>query len=110
MDPASCKNLATSRNVNYYYYFSSPEDQSLPTLLFLHDFPSTSVVWRHQVTFFQEEGFGLVVPDLLGFGGSSKPTDPEMYRPRLVCKDIIDILDAENVNKAIVIGHGYVFV
>lgn len=42
---------------------------------------------------------------MLGYGGTDKPTEPKMYRHNLVCKDIIEILDAEKVEKSVAIGH-----
>jgi pimeloyl-ACP methyl ester carboxylesterase len=106
MDSSSYKDLTTSRGFIYHYYFSAPQNPK-PTLLFLHGFPSTSYDWRHQVAFFQKQGYGLIVPDMLGYGGTAKPTDPVHYKPSLVCADLINILDAEDVNQVIVIGHDW---
>ncbi|OCH86220.1 alpha/beta-hydrolase [Obba rivulosa] len=106
MDPSAYKDLVTLRGLKYHY-FVSRGDQSKPTLLFLHGFPSTSHDWRKQVAFFQKEGYSLIVPDMLGYGGTDKPTDPELYKQGLMAADLIDILDAENVDKAIVIGHDW---
>ncbi|KAG6862416.1 hypothetical protein C0995_011856 [Termitomyces sp. Mi166 len=86
---------------------ATAKDSTLPPLLFLHGFPTTSGIWKEQVTYFGEHhGFRLIVPDLLGFGGSSKPTNPEAYKPTLICQDVIDILNAEAIDVAVVIGHG----
>lgn len=106
MDPASYKDLTTSRGLNYHYYFSVARD-ARPTLLFLHGFPSSSYDWHNQVTYFQELGYGLVVPDMLGYGGTAKPSDPQQYKSSLIVRDIIDILDAEKVERCIVIGHDW---
>lgn len=106
MDPTSYRDLKTSRGLNYHY-FVSPSQEGKPVLLFLHGFPSTSYDWRHQVAFFQKGGYGLLVPDMLGYGGTSKPTDPEFYRSNLISKDIIDILDAEQVDQAVLIAHDW---
>ncbi|KAF5372218.1 hypothetical protein D9758_004931 [Tetrapyrgos nigripes] len=95
-----------SRGLNYHYY-AVPADTGKPTLLFLHGFPSTSYDWRHQVAFFQEKGYGLLVPDMLGYGGTSKPLDPQLYVSSLITKDIIDILDAESIEQVVVIGHDW---
>jgi len=105
-NPTLFKDLNVTRGLNYHYY-ASPAEAGKPTLLFLHGFPSTSFDWRHQVSFFQEKGYGLLVPDMLGCGSTAKPSDPQLYASSLVTKDIIDILDAENVDRAVVIGHDW---
>ena len=97
----------TSRGLNYRYYFS-PATSSKPTLLFVHGFPSFSAHWINQITFFEKEGFGLVVPDMLGYGGSSIPQEPEAYVHALQAKDLIDILDVEQLgSNVIAIGHDW---
>ncbi|KAF4604589.1 hypothetical protein EYR40_003363 [Pleurotus pulmonarius] len=78
-----------------------------PYLLFIHGFPSTSYDWRYQVTYFSGLGYGLIVPDMLGYGGTSKPTEVEAYTNSRSSKDLIDILDAEGVTKCIAIGHDW---
>ncbi|KAF5385312.1 hypothetical protein D9615_001415 [Tricholomella constricta] len=105
MEPTLYKTLTTSRGFEYQYYHLPAKDASLPALLFLHGFPATSCLWWKQVAFFGGHGFRLVVPDMLGFGKTSKPTNPEAYKPSLICKDIVDILDAEGLDKVVAIGH-----
>jgi hypothetical protein len=36
---------------------------------------------------------------MLGYGGTSRPTRVEEYKYSLVCGDIVDIMDAEKVQK-----------
>ncbi|TFK18265.1 alpha/beta-hydrolase [Coprinopsis marcescibilis] len=99
------KETTVSRGFTYRYYFS-PATQGKPTLVFVHGFPSFSAHWIHQITFFEEQGYGLVVPDMLGYGGTSIPQEPEAYVHPLQAKDLVDILDAENVGSDVVaIGH-----
>ncbi|TFK77217.1 alpha/beta-hydrolase [Pluteus cervinus] len=99
------KHFTTSRQFDYAYYYHAPDDSTLPVLMFLHGFPSTSQIWSHQLTYFQNRGFGLLAPDMLGFGGSSKPTDPHQYRLSLICQDLVELLDAENLNQVVIVGH-----
>ncbi|KAG6829036.1 hypothetical protein H0H87_012823 [Tephrocybe sp. NHM501043] len=106
MDSSLYKTVTTRRSFKYNYYLSAPASGK-PFLLFLHGFPSTSYDWRYQVDFFKKEGYGLVVPDMLGYGGTDKPIDPAEYQGGLMARDIIDILDAENIEKAIAIGHDW---
>jgi pimeloyl-ACP methyl ester carboxylesterase len=108
MDAALYKGFTTSRSLTYHCYVAPAQlGGSKPTLLFLHGFPSTSHDWRHQIPFFERKGYGLIVPDMLGYGGTAKPANAEAYRPSLIVKDIVDILDAEKIQKAIVVAHDW---
>lgn len=106
MDASLYKTLTTSRGVKYNYY-ATPARPGKPTVLFCHGFPSTSADWRYFVPFFKERGFGVLVPDLLGYGETDKPTDASFYVSSKISKDIVDILDAEGVAKTIAIGHDW---
>jgi len=115
MDSVDYKTLTISRGYTYSYYCGTPSpravaeldpgDPPLPALLFLHGFPTSSRIWKHQVKFFESRGFLVVALDLLGFGGSSKPTEVDAYRSSLVCRDIVEILDHEQLQQVIAIGH-----
>lgn len=106
MDPASYKDATTSRGLKYHYYYVAASGPQ-PTLLFLHGFPSTSYDWRHQVAFFQPRGYGILVPDLLGYGGTDKPDAPEEYAISRIVRDLVDVLDAEGIEKVVSIGHDW---
>ncbi|KAF4337253.1 epoxide hydrolase [Fusarium beomiforme] len=49
----------------------------------------------------------MIVPDLLGYDGTDKPTDPAEYRWDKMLPDLIDIADHENAIKLISIGHDF---
>ncbi|KAJ7722814.1 alpha/beta-hydrolase, partial [Mycena metata] len=49
----------------------------------------------------------LLVPDLLGCGGTDKPTDPKLYVGSGHAKDFLDIFDAEGLEQVIAIGHDW---
>ncbi|KAG5650461.1 hypothetical protein H0H81_012172 [Sphagnurus paluster] len=104
MDSSLYKSVTTRRGLQYSYYSSAPSGDK-PVLVFAHGFLVTSYAWRYQVEFFKASGYGLIVPDLLGVGKSDKPTDPVQYRMSLIVQDFLDILDAEKVANAILIGH-----
>jgi soluble epoxide hydrolase/lipid-phosphate phosphatase len=106
MDTSSYKDHTTSRGIKYHYFFSIA-GEGKPTLLFLHGFPSTSYDWHKQVAYFQPRGYGLVVPDMLGYGGTDKPHDKKDYLYSLTSKDLTEILDAEGLEKVIAIGHDW---
>jgi len=43
----------------------------------------------------------VVVPDMLGYGGSSKPSEPEEYTTKKLCADLAALLDVLEVQKAV---------
>lgn len=106
MESSLYKDFTTSRGLVYHYYAVQAQGDK-PTLLFCHGFPSTSWDWRHIAPYFKQRGYGVIVPDLLGYGGTSKPTDPATYRHSLICKDVVEILDAEGIRRAVAIGHDW---
>ncbi|KAJ7160631.1 hypothetical protein C8R43DRAFT_1124095 [Mycena crocata] len=74
MDPAAYQNIVTPRGFDYHYFFNPPT-ASKPTL----------------VVFFVKHGYGVLAPDLLGYGGTDKPSELAAYAKSLVLADIIDI-------------------
>ena len=106
MDPSHYKDVVTSRGYKYHYYFSPPRDEKL-CILFVHGFPNTSREWRLVAPHFEAKGYGVVVPDMLGYRGTDKPTDWREYRHSLLNKDLVDILDAEGIKQAVAVGHDW---
>ncbi|KAI0320410.1 alpha/beta-hydrolase [Amylostereum chailletii] len=106
MDPSGYKTHTTSRGIAYNYYQAAPREGK-PTLLLAHGFPSSSADWTPFVAFFQPIGYGLIVPDMLGYGGTDKPTDPAKYVGSGIAQDLIDLLDAEGAGEAVAIGHDW---
>ncbi|TFK90453.1 alpha/beta-hydrolase [Polyporus arcularius HHB13444] len=106
MDPAKYKDVRVTRGLTYHYYHS-PAAPGKPTLLFIHGFPSSSFDWHRQVAHFEPKGYGLIIPDTLGYGGTSKPQEPEAFRWKLQAQDLVDVLDAESPATVIGIGHDW---
>ena len=100
------KDVKTKRGLNYHYLFV-PSQAGKPTLVLLHGFPSTIRDWRFQIEHFSSKGYGLVVPDMLGYGGTDKPLDVKYYSWQDMSSDILDILDAEALDRVIVVGHDW---
>jgi len=106
MDRSIYRSFKTSRGFTYGYYFAKAQEGK-PYIVFLHGYPQTSRDWRHQVPFFESKGFGLVVPDLLGYGATDKPSDVEAYRQSRMSVDVLELLDNEGAERAIVVGHDW---
>ncbi|KAK1142118.1 hypothetical protein N8T08_008202 [Aspergillus melleus] len=99
--------LSSSHTYTYIHHHPSTSTPLHPraTILFLHGFPSSSYDWRHQITFFTSQGHGVLAPDLLGYGGSSKPVSLDPYRARPMAAEIIEILDHEGLEQVHAVGH-----
>ncbi|KAJ7482385.1 epoxide hydrolase [Mycena galericulata] len=77
------------------------------TLLCLHGFPDLSYGYRHQIGPWARAGFRVVVPDMLGYGGSDAPVDPAQYTTKRLTADLAALLTALGVARAVVIGHDW---
>jgi haloacetate dehalogenase len=78
-----------------------------PPLLLLHGYPQTHVMWR-KVAPRLAQGFTVVVPDLRGYGDSSKPeagADFIHYSKRALALDQIETMAALGFGKFAVAGH-----
>jgi haloalkane dehalogenase len=49
------------------------------TMLLLHGEPTWGYLYRKMIAPLEAAGFRVIVPDLIGFGRSDKPVDPEAY-------------------------------
>ena len=109
MSSSNYKDVVTPRGIKYHYYYSPARDGKR-TLLFCHGCPSSARDWRKIGLHFEEKGYGIIIPDMLGYGGTDKPTDPTFYAFSAMSQDLVSILDAEKVEKVIAVGHDwYVF-
>ena len=106
--PIPNKILTLSSGLKYAYIYHPPAFENKATLLFLHGFPSTSADWRHQISYFYSQGYGILVPDLLGYGGSSKPLSVVPYIGSSMSADMISILDHEKIDGRLIgIAHDW---
>ncbi|KAJ7176129.1 alpha/beta-hydrolase [Mycena crocata] len=106
MDKSGYHQAKTQRGFTYSYYFSPPV-AGKPVIFFSHGFPTSSYLWRRQVAFFEALGYGLLVPDHLGYGGTDKPTDPKFYFGSGIAQDVVDMLDVEGIQHVIAVGHDW---
>ncbi|KAI1453928.1 alpha/beta-hydrolase [Annulohypoxylon moriforme] len=104
MDSLQHKTLQTSRGFTYSYYVSNPANPK-HTILFQHGFPDHAHLWDGIASRLTE--YRLVVPDLLGYGGTSKPTDLAAYKASGHVQDMVDILNEERIDKVISVGHDF---
>ncbi|KAJ3515275.1 hypothetical protein NLJ89_g1859 [Agrocybe chaxingu] len=108
MDSSLYKTIQTSRKLKYSVYHVEPTDASKPTILLVHGFPSSSYDFRHQAAFFKLRGYGILAPDMLGYGASSKPLDAVLYASTAVAQDVVEVVNATAGSGPVVaIGHDW---
>jgi haloacetate dehalogenase len=76
-------------------------------VLLLHGYPQTHVMW-HRVAPQLAEHFTVVVPDLRGYGDSSKPPsgdDHIGYAKRTMAQDQVEVMRALGFERFAVVGH-----
>jgi pimeloyl-ACP methyl ester carboxylesterase len=106
MEAFTKKTLKTSRGITYTYY-TSPGSASLPTLLFQHGYPDHAAMWAQVATPLRSLNHPIIIPDMLGYDGTDKPTDPSAYTWDKMTNDMVEILDAEKAQNCISIGHDW---
>jgi pimeloyl-ACP methyl ester carboxylesterase len=78
-----------------------------PLVVLAHGFPDLALTWRLQVPALVEAGYRVVVPDMRGYGDSSRPEKVDAYRSDVLGEDLVGLLDHEGVQRAHFVGHDW---
>src|ERR1700722_18436765 len=76
-------------------------------MLLLHGYPQNHVIWLKVAPRLAQD-FTLVIPDLRGYGDSSKPpTDADHlpYSKRAMALDMVEVMSALGFNRFDIVGH-----
>ena len=103
---AARKRFTTYDGTTYVYDYAAAQD-SRPTVLLLHGYPSSRQDWRYQVQDLSAAGYGVLAPDLLGYGESDLPADIEAYHLKRLSGHLTEIFDHENLATVIGVGHDW---
>ncbi len=82
-------------------------NRAKPVLVLIHGFPQSHVMWQ-RVAISLKDDFFIVMPDLRGYGDSSKlpaTQDHAQMSKRAMAADIVGVLDQLNIPQAHVCGH-----
>ena len=78
-----------------------------PVVLLCHGFPEAWYSWRHQLDALAAAGFHAVAPDMRGYGKSDRPEAIDQYTLLHLVGDIVGLLDALGVQRAVIAGHDW---
>lgn len=98
-DPRAQSLTADVRGKTYKYILAKPDGTPRATALLIHGWPDLGFGWRYQVPYLTSLGLQVIVPDMLGFGGTDAPQDLSLYSLKSSCDDMAELL-------AQVIGRG----
>ncbi|KAF2163664.1 hypothetical protein M409DRAFT_25852 [Zasmidium cellare ATCC 36951] len=91
-----------------YTYWTSEAKGTKPTLLLLHGNPDCAALWTDLINhFLLPEGYGIIAPDLLGFGSTDKLKGIANYTMSSISNDLLAILDEEGLKQVIPLGHDF---
>lgn len=103
------KVLVTQRMLKYTYFVSTSggSSQECPALLFVHGFPDSAHLWSAVVAELSDLPNKIIIPDCLGYAGTDRPLDTELYSYKGQADDLMNILNNENVGSTVIIGHDW---
>jgi pimeloyl-ACP methyl ester carboxylesterase len=108
---ATCNDVTTKRITTQdgtgYTYDYVPAQQGKSTLLLIHGFPSTRHDWHNQVADLSAAGYGVLVPDCLGYGDSDMPLEVQAYNMKRMVGHLTEMLDEESLDTVIGVGHDW---
>lgn len=83
------------------------EQGSGPAVIFCHGFPELAYSWRKQIPAVAAAGFHCLAPDQRGYGLTGGPEDPALYDVGIFCADLVGLMDARDIDKAVFCGHDW---
>jgi pimeloyl-ACP methyl ester carboxylesterase len=83
------------------------DEGSGPAVVLCHGFPELAYSWRHQIPALAAAGFRALAPDQRGYGDSDRPDDVAAYDMRHLTGDLIGLLDALDIERAVFVGHDW---
>ncbi|KAH8830278.1 Alpha/Beta hydrolase protein [Flagelloscypha sp. PMI_526] len=92
---------------NTYHFIDESPPNPIETLLCVHGFPDGWYGWKNQIPAWTNLGYRVLVPDMLGYGETDKPSDLSKYTTKSLTADLAALLDAVGVEKAVIIGHDW---
>lgn len=107
MEKFERKERKSARGFTYSYYIYRPSTATKPAIVLCHGWPDNASLYADIIPALLNLSHPILVPDLLGYDGSSKPTDLKAYNSKGVADDLYDIIDAEGFDKIIPAGHDW---
>jgi pimeloyl-ACP methyl ester carboxylesterase len=86
------------------YIYLKPTKTDMPVVTLMHGKNFNADYWTTTAQYLQSLGYGVLIPDQIGFGKSSKPTDYQ-YSFAALAHHTHALMDSLNIKESIVLGH-----
>ena len=86
------------------YIYLKPTKADMPTVTLMHGKNFNADYWTTTAQYLQSLGYGVLIPDQIGFGKSSKPTNYQ-YSFATLAHHTHALIDSLNIKESIVLGH-----
>jgi len=93
-----------NQDIKMAYMDIKPEKANGKTVVLLHGKNFNGAYWKTTIDALTKEGFRVIVPDQIGFGKSSKPTEYQFTFQQLA-QNTKSVLDELKLNKVYLLGH-----
>jgi len=97
--------MIKTNGIDMAVYEMGPKD-GVPVVL-CHGFPELAYSWRHQLPALAAAGYRAIAPDMRGYGRSSRPEKIADYDMAHLTGDLVGLLGALGLKKAIFAGHDW---
>jgi len=87
--------------------YEAGQGSALPPIVLCHGFPEIAFSWRHQLEDLPGRGLHVLAPDQRGYGLTPGPAEVEAYDMEHLTADLIGLLDARGIGKAVFCGHDW---
>jgi soluble epoxide hydrolase / lipid-phosphate phosphatase len=98
---------AKLNGITYSYIFAEPQGTPKNTIFLIHGWPDLSLGWRYQIPFLTSLGFRVVVPDMIGYGGTDSPESPEFNTYKRAADDMAALAKELGLSSIILGGHDW---
>ena len=96
-------NFVETNGIRMHYV---EQGEGFPVLL-LHGCPELWYSWKYQIPALANAGFRAIAPDLRGYGETDKPEGIESYDIHHLVGDMVGLLDALTLERAVIVGHDW---
>lgn len=100
--------FVTNEGVKLAVYESGTEHAGhKPPVVMCHGFPELAFSWRHQFPALAGAGYHALALDQRGYGASDAPPNISDYHIEKLTGDLLALLDARGIEKAVFCGHDW---